>query len=60
MNTKQKLSKSDQKLLAALKEHVLNPPKICDRAYSEKLALRFGVNAKTLRGYFNRLAQEGI
>lgn len=46
-----------ERLLAAINEHRANPPARCDRRYAANLALRFGVNRKTMISAIQQLAQ---
>lgn len=58
-----KLTKKERErnLVNALIEHRQNPPAICHKEYGERLAIRHGVNKKTMHIALHELARtEGI
>lgn len=57
---KKRLNKTEKRYVAALKEHVTNPPDRCDKSYAERLAAKFEIQVKPLRSLLNMLAQEGL
>lgn len=56
-----KLSKQQriENLERAYAEHLKNPPERCDRKYTDELAIRFGVNKRTMRTALLMLAMHG-